>query len=485
MDFPILSLIVFLPLIGALVIGFMKSDQEKAIKWVAVGFAAATFALAIFAVTQFSPTGGVQLVEKISWSKTIGASYYLGVDGISMPMFFLASLLSLIAVIASWNINQKVKGYFALILLLEVGMLGVFVALDYIMFYIFWEVVLLPMYFLIGIWGGEKREYAAIKFFIFTLAGSVIMLLAILAVYFKGGAQTFDILALAHKGFSPGFQNLIFWGFFAGFAVKVPIVPFHTWLPDAHTEAPTAISVLLAGVLLKMGTYGFIRVIVPTTPDALHKFGTVLAVLAVISIIYGALNAMIQKDLKRMIAYSSISHMGYVVLGIASFTAIGINGAIMQMFSHGLITAMLFLLVGYLYERTHTRSIPELGGLLNVIPILAGALCFASFASLGLPGLSGFVAEFLVLLGAFPVMGFLTAIASAGVVITAGYLLWMLQRVVMGVLPEKYEGLLDASPRELVTLVPLIALILTVGLYPEAILRFINSSVLVLVKAIG
>jgi NADH-quinone oxidoreductase subunit M len=485
MDFPILSVIVFLPLVGSIVIGFMKADQEKAIKWVAVGFSAAALALAIFAITQFNPSGGVQMAEKISWSKTIGASYYLGVDGISMPMFFLASLLSLIAVIASWNINQKVKGYFALILLLEVGMLGVFLALDYILFYIFWELVLLPMYFLIGIWGGEKREYAAIKFFIFTLAGSVIMLLAILAVYFRGGAHTFDILALASKGFSPGFQNIVFWGFFAGFAVKVPIVPFHTWLPDAHTEAPTAISVLLAGVLLKMGTYGFIRVVVPTTPLALHKFGTVLAILAVISIIYGALNAMIQKDLKRMIAYSSISHMGYVVLGIASFTTIGINGAIMQMFSHGLITAMLFLLVGYLYERTHTRSIPELGGLLNVIPVLAGALCFASFASLGLPGLSGFVAEFLVMLGAFPVMPVITIIASVGVVITAGYLLWMLQRVVMGVLPEKYEGLKDASPRELVTLVPLIALILTVGLYPEAILRFINSSVLTLVKVIG
>lgn len=485
MNFPILTVIVFLPLVGALVIAMMKPNQERAIKWVAVAFSAAVLALSLIVVTRFNPNAGVQMVEKVSWSKTIGASYYLGVDGISLPMFFLAALLSLIAVGASWNINQKVKGYFALLLLLEVGMLGVFVALDYILFYVFWEIVLLPMFFLIGIWGGPRREYAAIKFFIYTLAGSVIMLLAILAVYFRGGGQTFDILALAAKGFSPGFQYLIFWGFFAGFAVKVPIVPFHTWLPDAHTEAPTAISVLLAGVLLKMGTYGFIRVIIPTAPLALHRYGVVLAVLAVISIIYGALNAMIQKDLKRMIAYSSISHMGYVVLGIASFTVIGTNGAIMQMFSHGLITAMLFLLVGYIYERTHTRSIPELGGLLNVVPVLAGALCFASFASLGLPGLSGFVAEFLVLLGTFPVMKGLTIIASMGVVITAGYLLWMLQRVAMGVLPEKYANLKDASPRELATLVPLILFILVVGLYPESVLRFINVSVETLLKALG
>lgn len=484
MVFPILTIIVFLPLVGALVIGLMKSDQERAIRWTATAFAAVTLMLATIVLIWFNPNAGVQFVEKVSWSKTIGASYYLGVDGISMPMFFLSALLGLIAIVASWTIKDKVKAYFALILLLEVGMLGVFVALDYILFYIFWEIVLLPMYFLIGIWGGPKREYAAIKFFLFTLAGSVIMLLAILAVYFRAGAQTFDILALAAKGFSPTFQNLIFWGFFAGFAVKVPIVPFHTWLPDAHTEAPTAISVLLAGVLLKMGTYGFLRVIVSTTPDALHRYGTVLATLAVISIIYGALNAMIQKDLKRMIAYSSISHMGYVMLGIASFTTIGLNGAMMQMFSHGLITAMLFLLVGYIYERTHTRNIPDLGGLLNIMPILAGALCFASFASLGLPGMSGFVAEFLVLLGSFPVFKILTTIASGGVVITAGYLLWMLQRVAMGVLPEKYADLLDASPRELATLVPLIILVLVVGLYPESVLRIINVSAVVLTKVI-
>jgi NADH-quinone oxidoreductase subunit M len=400
-------------------------------------------------------------------------------------MLVLATLLSVIAVIASWTIKTKVKAYFALLLLLEVGMLGTFLALDYVLFYIFWELVLLPMYFLIGIWGGERREYAAIKFFIYTLAGSVFLLLAILAVYFKTGAETFDMLAIAAKGIPSGYQHIVFWGFFLGFGVKVPIFPLHTWLPDAHVEAPTAVSVLLAGVLLKMGTYAFVRIILPTTPDAMKTYAVFIAVLGVIGIIYGALNALVQKDLKKMVAYSSVSHMGYVMLGIAVFTVMGVNGAIMQMFSHGLITAMLFLLVGYIYERTHTRDISKMGGLLSKIPKLAGILCFASFASLGLPGLSGFVAEFMVLVGAFPVMPAITIVASTGVVITAGYLLWTLQRVVMGELPEKLSGLTDVTTRELITLVPLIILTLVVGLWPDSVLGFVNHSVTVLVKALG
>ncbi len=485
MSFPILTAIVFFPLIGALVTLFYKPEQVRLIKWTALLASIVPLALSIIVIVGFHPGGGVQFAERVLWSKTIGASYYLGIDGLSLPMVFLSALLSVIAVIASWNISVKTKGYFALLLLLEVGMLGVFVALDYILFYIFWELVLLPMYFLIGIWGGKRREYAALKFFLYTLAGSVIMLLAILAVYFNGGAKTFDILALAAKGIPLGLQHIVFWGFFLGFAVKVPIFPFHTWLPDAHVEAPTAISVLLAGVLLKMGTYGFIRVILTTTPDALKEYAWIMATLAVISIIYGALNAMIQKDLKRMIAYSSISHMGYVVLGIASGTVIGTNGAIMQMFSHGLITALLFLLVGFIYERTHTRNISELGGLLNKTPVLAGILCFASFASLGLPGLSGFIAEFLVLVGAYSSLPWFAVIASGGVVITAGYLLWMLQRVVMGALPDKYADLLDATPREMLALVPLVVLVLVVGLYPESVLGFINHSVVALVKVVG
>ena len=484
MEFPVLSVIVFAPLVGVFVTMLLKPAQEKAIKWTALLFSAIPLVLAVYVVAGFDRSGGLQFVERVMWSKTIGASYFLGVDGLSLPMLFLAALLGFIAVAASWNISHKVKGYFAFLLLLEVGMLGVFVALDYILFYIFWEIVLLPMYFLIGIWGGKRREYAAIKFFLYTLAGSVVMLLAILGVYFNTGAKTFDIIALAAHGLPAGAQHLLFWGFFAGFAVKVPIFPFHTWLPDAHVEAPTAISVLLAGVLLKMGTYGFLRVVVSTTPIALTTYAWILATLAVISIIYGALNAMIQKDLKRMIAYSSISHMGYVMLGVASFTVVGVNGAAMQMFSHGLITAMLFLLVGYIYERAHTRNISELGGLLNKVPRLAGLLCFASFASLGMPGLSGFIAEFLVLVGTFSKMQWFAVVASTGVVITAGYMMWMLQRVVMGDLPEKYKDMPDATPRELATLVPLVLLILTVGLYPESVLGFINHTVQVLLKVI-
>ncbi len=484
MKFPILSTIIFSPLIGCLVILLIKKEREELIKKVALVTTCFPLFLSLLVLIKFNPEGGVQFVEKINWSKTIGLSYYLGLDGISLPMFFMSALLSFIACLASWNITSRIKGYFSLLLFLEVGMLGVFVALDFILFYIFWEVVLLPMYFLIGIWGGERREYAAIKFFLYTLAGSVLMLLGILALYFQPNARTFDMVALAQNGFPIEFQKLIFWGFYLGFAVKVPIFPFHTWLPDAHVEAPTAVSVLLAGILLKMGTYGFYRVL-PIFPEATHHYALMLGVLGVINIIYGALNAMNQKDLKRMVAYSSISHMGYVMLGLASLTATGMNGGLTQMFSHGAITGMLFLLVGYFYERTHTRQIPEMGGMLTKIPILAGILSFAAFASLGLPGLSGFIAEFLVLLGAFQTIRALAIIGAIGVIITAGYHLWMLQRVVMGTLPGKYGNFADATLRELVTLVPLIGLILIIGLYPDSILHFVNSSVISLLKAVG
>lgn len=486
MRFPILSAIVFSPLIGSIIILLIKKENDRLIKRVALGTTLVPLFLSVIVLTQFKPgVTSMQFVEKLVWSKTVGAAYYMGVDGIGLPMLFLAALLSFVACLASWSITLRTKGYFSLLLLLEVGMLGVFVALDFILFYIFWEIVLLPMYFLIGIWGGERREYAAIKFFLYTLAGSVLMLLGILALYFQAGAHTFDMIALAQRGFPLGFQKLVFWGFYLGFAVKVPIFPFHTWLPDAHVEAPTAVSVLLAGILLKMGTYGFLRALLPMFPNAVRYYAVILGTLGVINILYGALNAMIQTDLKRMVAYSSISHMGYVILGIASLTAAGMNGALIQMVSHGMITGMLFLLVGYFYERTHTRQIPEMGGMLIKIPILAGILCFAAFASLGLPALSGFMAEFLVLAGAFQTQRVLATIGATGVIITAGYLLWMLQRVVMGTLPEKYDNLKDASIRDLVTLVPLMTLILTVGLYPESVLYFINHSIMSLLKVVG
>ncbi len=480
MKFPILSVIVFTPLLGSVLVLLFKPRQERLMKQVGLLATIIPLILSIIVLIQFRPGAGLQFVEKFAWSKTIGASYYLGVDGIGLPVFFISALLSFIAYLASWNTTLRPKGYFSLLLLLEVGMLGVFVALDFVLFYIFWELVLLPMYFLIGIWGGERREYAAIKFFLYTLAGSVFMLLGILALYFKAGAHTFDMIAMTKQTFPFAFQQLVFWGFFLGFAVKVPIFPFHTWLPDAHVEAPTAVSVLLAGVLLKMGAYGFLRILLPILPASARYYATFLAVLGVINILYGALNAMVQSDLKKMVAYSSVSHMGYVMLGIASLTAIGMNGALIQMFSHAMITGMLFLLVGYIYERTHTRQIAELGGLLNKIPLLAGILSFAAFASLGLPGLSGFVAEFLVLVGAFLTKRIWATIGATGVIITAGYLLWMLQRVVMGTLPEKYSNLLDVNKRELFTLVPLMAGILIIGLYPESILYFINNSIVAL-----
>lgn len=477
-----LSAIIFTPLVGALAILLIKPAKTAAIKWTALTAATVPLLLTLYATFSFKPGGGMQFVEKYLWSSTLGSSYHLGLDGLSLPMFFLSALLGLIAVAASWNINLKPKGYFSLLLLLEVGMLGVFASLDYIFFYIFWELVLLPMFFLIGIWGGKRREYAAIKFFIYTLAGSLLMLISILAIYFNAGGTTFSILELAKHQYLVGFQNIVFWGLFIGFAIKVPIFPFHTWLPDAHVEAPTAVSVLLAGVLLKMGAYGFLRVLLPTLPNAAKNFSYFIAILAVISIIYGAFNAMTQTDLKKMVAYSSVSHMGYVMLGIASLTTAGITGAAMQMFSHGLITAMLFLLVGYIYERSHTRQIADLGGLLNKIPLLAGLLCFASFASLGLPGLSGFVAEFLVFAGAYGPFPILAVISSTGVVITVGYLLWMLQRVVMGELPEKWESLKDANLRELATLAPLALLVLIVGLFPSTVTIYLSHAVSLLVR---
>jgi NADH-quinone oxidoreductase subunit M len=427
----------------------------------------------------------MQLVEKVPWIKSIGVQYFLGIDGISLPMVILTTLLAFLAVIASWNINLRPKEYFVLMLLLETGMLGVFLALDFVLFYVFWEVVLVPMYFLIGIWGGPRREYAAIKFFIYTLLGSVVMLIGILALYFASGLNTFSMLALIQGEYSRTVQDLVFLAFFIGFAVKVPLFPFHTWLPDAHVEAPTAVSVLLAGVLLKMGSYGFLRISLPILPQAFHRMAFAIAILAVINIVYGAFVAMTQRDLKKLVAYSSVSHMGYVMLGVAAATTTAVNGAVLQMFNHGTITGMLFLLVGLIYERTHTREIGELGGLMGKVPILAGILSFAAFASLGLPGLSGFVGEFLVLLGSFSKYTGATILAAAGIVITAGYLLWMVQRVNLGTLKSRYADLTDVTLRDLSTLVPLVLIIIFIGVYPSPVLNIINPAVTSLINIIG
>ena len=401
MNLPWLSLAIILPLLGSLCIAFLPKGKTKGYKVAALVVSLLTLLLVVVIGNQvdFSQSG-VQLEEVLLWLPQYGVSYHLGVDGISYPLVFLSALLTVLAVLASWKVNYRAKAYFSLLMLLEAGLIGVFLALDYILFYIFWEVVLVPMYFLIGIWGGPRKEYAALKFFIYTLFGSVIMLVGILALFFAAGINSFNIIELTQITYSSHLQFWVFLAFFIGFAVKVPVFPFHTWLPDAHVEAPTAVSMLLAGILLKMGTYGFFRILLPTLPDASLSFAPILAVLGIINIIYGALAAMGQDDLKKMVAYSSISHMGYVLLGVAAMTPASLNGAVFQMFSHGIISALLFYSVGLIYERTHTRKISELGGLLVKIPAIGVVLAIAAFASLGLPGFSGFIAEFFVLMGA-------------------------------------------------------------------------------------
>ncbi len=394
-------------------------------------------------------------------------------------MVLLTALLCPLCVLASFGIDKGVKGYFALFLLLETGMLGVFVALDFFLFYVFWEVMLLPMYFLIGVWGGERREYAAIKFFLYTFAGSVLLLIAMLVLYFGSEPHTFALPELMQRGGALGrrTQQLLWLALFVAFAIKIPAFPFHTWLPDAHVEAPTAISVILAGVLLKMGTYGLLRINYGILPGpTLGLAYWLLAALGTFNIVYGALCAMAQTDLKKLVAYSSISHMGYVMLGMAAFTPQGINGAVLQMFNHGTITAMLFLLVGVIYDRAHHRDIDRFGGLAGVMPVYTSVAGLAFFAAMGLPGLSAFISEVLVLLGAWKRYPGLTVIAASAIVLTAGYLLWTLQRVWLGRLDARYAGLPEISARELVTLVPLAAIVLVLGVYPHAVLDLINAS---------
>jgi NADH-quinone oxidoreductase subunit M len=418
-------------------------------------------------------------MEHYNWIPAFNIDYFVGVDGISITMVLLTALLSFLCIFASWGIDRAVKGYFSLFLLLETGMMGVFVALDFFLFYIFWEVMLLPMYFLIGIWGGPRREYAAIKFFLYTLFGSVLMLLAILALYFSVEPHTFDMTKLIAQNAAYGrtLQIVVWLALFIGFAIKIPAFPFHTWLPDAHVEAPTAISVILAGVLLKMGTYGILRVNYAMLPQATAELSYwFLGALGVFNIVYGALCAMAQKDLKKLVAYSSISHMGYVMLGMATFTQQGIQGAVLQMFNHGTITAMLFLLVGVIYDRAHHREIDGFGGLATIMPVYTGVTAVAFFAAMGLPGLSGFISEVLVLLGSWQKYPPLTVIAASGVILSAGYLLWTIQRMYLGKTNEKYLALPDINGRELFTLVPLAVIVIYVGVYPGPVLDLLAAS---------
>jgi NADH-quinone oxidoreductase subunit M len=476
----VLTWMIFTPLLGAVVLLFLPSKADKLIKTVAIGFTIPPLLLAVGIFQEFDRTTiAMQFVQRAEWIPSFNIQYFVGIDGVSITMVLLSALLCPICLLASWNIDKAVKAYFALFLLLDTAMMGVFCALDFFLFFVFWEVMLLPMYFLIGIWGGPRREYAAIKFFIYTMVGSVLMMVAMLALYFYSEPYTFDLLVLAERAptYSITFQRLAWVALFIGFAIKVPAFPFHTWLPDAHVEAPTAVSVILAGVLLKMGTYGILRINYPLFPEATVEFAFYcLVALGVWNIVYGALCAMAQTDLKKLIAYSSISHMGYVMFGMATLTQQGIDGAVLQMFNHGTVTAMLFLLVGVIYDRAHHREINGFGGIAQIMPFYTGWTALAFFAAMGLPGLSAFVSEVLVLIGGWQNYPKLTIVAASAVVLTAGYMLWALQRVYLGPPNEKYLDLPDISLREVATLAPLAVIVIVLGVYPQPILELIDVS---------
>ncbi len=495
-SFPILSVITFLPLAGALVVALIPKSRLGTIRLVALGFALAAWVLSLVLLVAFlphssavaGPAGAFQFVETADWIPLFGIQYKLGVDGLSVAMVVLTTTLTWISILASFApIKERVKEYMISFLILEVGMLGVFVALDLFLFYIFWEVVLVPMYLIIGIWGGADRIYATIKFVLYTLVGSLLMLVAILATAFTFHAATgswqgaFDLEKLAGFGFDGTFQALAFGAFFLAFAIKVPMFPFHTWLPDAHVQAPTAGSVILAGVLLKLGAYGFIRFAIPLFPAGAHQYAPLIIVLSVIAIIYGAIVALVQPDLKKLVAYSSVSHMGFVTIGIFIFQAQGLQGAILQMVNHGLITGALFLLVGVIYERTHDRSIARMGGLGAVTPVYAATLGFFVLASLGLPGLAGFVGEFLVFQGTFAFNPWAAVAITFVMILAAAYLLWMQQRLLFGPVSEFLKGLghhlTDMKPVEILTLAPLGALVVVLGLYPALVLDLIGGTV--------
>ena len=474
-----LDLVIFVPLLGAAVLAFVPSSRPDLVRWGALAITTIAFALSLVVLADFQ-TGeaGFQLVSDAEWIPDWGISYITALDGISLWMVLLTTFLMPLAVLASWSITSRVKPYFAFLLALETGMLGVFCALDLFLFYIFWEATLIPMYFLIGMWGYGRRIYAAMKFFLFTIVGSLLMLVAILFLYFvPDGPATFDYRELLGTPLALDVQRLLFLGFFASFAVKVPLVPVHTWLPDAHTEAPTAGSVLLAGVLLKMGAYGLIRFAIPLFPDAARELVPLVIALALIGIVYGALVAMMQKDLKRLIAYSSVAHLGFVMLGVFVGTIEGMSGGVLQMVNHGLSTGALFMLVGMLYDRRHTRAIADFGGIAKAAPWLAGVFLFVALSSLGLPGLNGFVGEFLILLGTFLAYEWWAIPAAFGIVLAAIYLLWAYQRVFHGeITDDANRNLKDLVPREAIMLAPIVALIVAIGVYPKPFLERINPA---------
>jgi NADH-quinone oxidoreductase subunit M len=496
-----LTLAVFLPLVGALVMMAWPRDAEGGLKGIALLTTGASLAVGVYLLTQFDYDAAhrLQFAVDRSWIEVINSRYHVAIDGISLPLLVLSMLVTFLCVIYSWDHfpePHNPKAFLILMLVLETGMNGTFVAQDLILFFVFFEVVLLPMYFMIGVWGGPNRQYAAIKFFLFTLFGSALMILGFLALYFKGG-NTFDIPELIQNGseIARGTQLLIFGGLFIGFAIKVPMFPFHTWLPDAHTEAPTVGSVILAAILLKLGTYGFVRIALPILPEAAEAWAPWIGGLAVIGIIYGALGCLAQRDLKRLIAFSSVAHMGFVMLGIATLTDFGVNAAVFGMVAHGLITGMLFFLAGSIQERFHTREIARLGGLLIQAPRLGWILGFCAMASLGLPGLAGFWGEFPAILSAYSPAGALNealfrgymVVAAIGTVLAAGYLLWMFQRTAFGTPKEEFADahIHDVHVPEYLAWTPLLILIVALGVFPGLVFDVTNDAVRTVVAAFG
>ncbi len=486
----LLSLIIFLPAAGAGIIIFLKEDRRAVIRQVALGTSLVTFGLSLLLFTGFSASDQFQFIEQAEWIANYGISYHVGIDGISLLLLLLTTFITPVAILSSHAaISSRVKGFMVSLLIMETGMLGVFAALDLFLFYVFWEAMLIPMYLLIGIWGGERRLYAAIKFVLFTMFGSLLMLVAILVLYSLSNEQlghyTTNYLELTALTLPASVQTWMFLAFALSFAIKVPLFPFHTWLPDAHVEAPTAGSVILAGVLLKMGGYGFLRYCLPLFPQATAQFTPLIVTLAVVGIIYGAMVALVQTDIKKLVAYSSVSHLGYVVLGIFALSLQSVSGSIIQMVNHGLSTGALFLLVGMIYERTHTRQIADYGGLAGVMPRYSVVFIIVTLASIGLPGLNGFVGEFLIIIGSFGTQPTAAVLAALGVILSAVYLLWMVHRVFYGppsamLKPSRDEAapkLADLNRREWAVLVPILALIVVLGVYPKPFLSRIEPAV--------
>jgi NADH-quinone oxidoreductase subunit M len=490
----LLSWIIFLPVIGIIVIAVLPKPGQRTVKWIALAAALLSFLISVAMFWMFDRSGlaigHMQFEEKIAWIPAINTYYHVGVDGLSLPLVILMTFLGVISVLVSWKIQLRPKEYFIWILLLESSILGVFCSLDLILFFLFWELELIPMYFLISIWGSGRKEYAANKYLIYTLVGSSFMLAGILSTYFI--THTFDLTALAGIQITSSFipLSVLFFLLIVGFAIKLPVFPLHTWLPDAHTNAPTAASVILAGALLKMGGYGMIRLCVSMLPQIAVQYAPIMCTLAVIGVVYGAAVTMRQTDLKRLIAYSSVSHMGYVLLGIFALNQVSLSGASLQMFSHGVITGLLFAMVGLVYDKTHTRDLNNLSGLARQMPIIVVVFSIAGLASLGLPGTVGFIAEFITFAGSFASvtiagMKIFTLIAVTGVVVTAGYMLWMLQRVFYGHPLDKYNGVKDADAVEMISTFSLVAVIMGVGIYPAVLTNVITMGITPIAKLIG